>query len=99
MASRMLMETQSKTTYKRIAIVLTAMVGFILAGNAALTAAIVQLSQNVKVASDGKLQTASGDAMTVQSMPNVQTTMHSSRRRRLRMLDGRRRLEVAQVSE
>jgi len=32
-------------------------------------------------------------------MPNVQTTMHSSRRRRLRMLDGRRRLEVAQVSE
>ena len=99
MASRMLMETQSKTTYKRIAIVLTAMVGFILAGNAALTAAIVQLSQNVKVASDGKLQTASGDAMTVQSMPNVQTTVHSSRRRRLRMLDGRRRLEVAQVSE
>ena len=99
MASRVVMETQSKTTYKRIAIVLTAMMGFILAGNAALTAAIVQLSQNVRVASNGALQTASGDAMTVQSMPNVQTSMHSSRRRRLRMLDGRRRLEVAQVSE
>jgi hypothetical protein len=75
------------------------MMGLILAGNAGLTAAIVQLSQNVKVASNGALQTASGDAMTVQSMPNVQATIHSSRRRRLRMLDGRRRLEVAQVSE
>ena len=45
MATRVAMETQSKTRYKHIAIVLTAMMGLILAGNAGLTAAIVQLSQ------------------------------------------------------
>ena len=70
-----------------------------LAANAALTAAVVYLSKDIKVQGDGTLQTDNGDAMTAGKKPDIPLIIHDATRRRLRMLDGKRRLEVMQVPE
>ena len=70
-----------------------------LAANAALTAAVVYLSKDIKVQGDGTLQTDNGDAMTAGKKHDIPLFIHDATRRRLRMLDGKRRLEVMQVPE